>query len=271
MKVWYGELQTPDVKLSMKASKLLFSGKSKYQKIEIIENKTYGRVLFIDGTFQLTERDEFIYHEILAHVPLFSIENPQNVLIIGGGDGGLARECLKHKIKSVHLVEIDEMVVMLSKKYLPSLSSSFKDSRIKVTIEDGAKFIKETDEKFDAILIDSTDPVGPASALFTADFYRNAKRILKDGGIIGSQTGSPFLYPEHLKNAYFNMKNVFKHVNVYTAIVPTYPSGLWSFTFASDEEIKRRREVNIDTSYYNETIHDSKAVPQFVLKMLVNQ
>jgi spermidine synthase len=268
MKIWFGENQTNDVRLMVKASRVLFSGKSKYQKIDIIENPTYGKILFLDGTFQLTERDEYIYHEMLAHIPLFSISKPEEVLIIGGGDGGLARECLKHNIKKLKLVEIDEMVVELSKRYLPSLSSSFSDKRMDLLIGDGAEFISKTKEKFDVILIDSTDPVGPARALFTEEFYRNVKMALKNGGIVGSQTGSPFLFPEHIKNAYFNMKSVFKYVYVYVATVPTYPSSIWSFTFASDTEIKRRREIDIKTSYYNEKMHDCNVIPQFVIDML---
>ncbi|MGB9814694.1 MAG: polyamine aminopropyltransferase [Thermoplasmata archaeon] len=268
MKIWYGENQTQDVRLLLRASEVLFSGRSKYQRIDIIENKTYGRVMFIDGTFQLTERDEHIYHEMLAHIPLLSIQNPENILIIGGGDGGLARECLKHNVKKIKLVEIDEMVVDLSRKYLPSLSSSFNDRRLEVIIDDGARFVKETDEKFDAVLVDSTDPVGPASALFTEEFYSDVKKILKENGIIGSQTGSPFLYPDHLKNAYFNLKKVFKYIEVYVATVPTYPSAIWSFTFASDSYIRRIRDPNFKTYYYNAKIHDSRALPQFVMEML---
>ncbi|MEM2721946.1 MAG: spermidine synthase, partial [Thermoplasmata archaeon] len=147
MKTWYGEFQTKDVRLQVKAIKLLFSGKSKYQKIELVENATYGKVLFLDGTFQLTERDEFIYHEMLAHIPLFSLESPKEILIIGGGDGGLARECLKHKVENVHLVEIDEMVVEVSKKYLPTLSNSFNDKRLNLVIDDGSNFVKNTNMK----------------------------------------------------------------------------------------------------------------------------
>ncbi|MCG1666790.1 MAG: polyamine aminopropyltransferase [Thermoplasmata archaeon] len=268
MKTWYGEFQTKDVRLQVKAIKLLFSGKSKYQKIELVENATYGKVLFLDGTFQLTERDEFIYHEMLAHIPLFSLESPKEILIIGGGDGGLARECLKHKVENVHLVEIDEMVVEVSKKYLPTLSNSFNDKRLNLVIDDGSNFVKNTNMKFDVVLIDSTDPVGPASTLFTEEFYRNVKNILKPGGILGSQTGTPFLYPEHLKIAYNNMKKVFKYVSVYLATIPTYPSSLWSFTFASDNEIKRKRDSEFKTKYYNAKIHDNNLLPEFVKEII---
>ncbi len=264
MKEWYGELQTKDVRLEVRASKLLFSGKSKYQKIEVVENNTYGRVLFLDGTFQLTERDEFIYHEMLAHIALFSLENPKNILIIGGGDGGLARECLKHNPDEISLVEIDEMVVDISRKYLPTLSISFKDKRVKIVIDDGAEFVRKSEKKFDTVLVDSTDPVGPASVLFTEQFYRDVKKVLKEGGILGAQTGTPFLYPDHLSMAYSNLKKVFKYVDVYIATVPTYPSSIWSFTFASDEKIKRKRDQNFRTKYYNKEIHDNKVLPEFV-------
>jgi len=268
MKGWFGEFQTEDVMLSMKYTKNILHKKSKFQEIDIIENRTYGKVLFIDKTFQLTEKDEFIYHEMLAHIPLFSHENPEKVLIIGGGDGGLARECLRHNIKKIYLVEIDEDVVNISKEYLPGISSSFQDKRLKLFIDDGSEFIKNTDEKFDVVLVDSTDPVGPASVLFEKEFYKNVKNILNEYGIIGTQSGSPFLYPEHLKKAYFNMKNVFKFVDVYTATIPTYPGAIWSFTFASERKISRKRDVNIPTKYYTKEIHDCKCVPAFVNQLI---
>lgn len=267
---WFGEFQTQDVMLSMKYTKHIVHKKSKYQEIDLIENNTYGKILFIDKTFQLTEKDEFIYHEMLAHIPLFSIEKPETILIIGGGDGGLARECLKHNPNEIYLVEIDEEVVNISKEYLPKLSSSFNDKRVKIMIEDGAEFVKNTDKKFDAVLIDSTDPVGPASILFEKEFYENVKKILKKNGIVGTQSGSPFLYPEHLKKAYFNMKNVFKFVDVYTATVPTYPGAIWSFTFGSEEKIERKREINVETRYYNKNIHDFNCRPNFI-KEIINQ
>lgn len=270
MEKWFGELQTDDVMLSMKYSKHILHKKSRYQEIDLIENKTYGKVLFIDRTFQLTERDEFIYHEMLAHIALFSHEKPVNVLIIGGGDGGLARECLKHNIEKLYLVEIDEEVVNVSKDFLPGLSSSFNDSRLKLFIDDGAKFVKKVGEKFDVVLVDSTDPVGPASALFEEDFYKNIKNILSKNGIVGTQSGSPFLYPEHLKKAFFNMKKVFGYVDVYAATVPTYPGAIWSFTFASDEIISRKRNLNFKTEYYNEKLHDCNCRPNFI-NSIINQ
>ncbi|MDP8012001.1 MAG: polyamine aminopropyltransferase [Thermoplasmata archaeon] len=264
MENWFGEKQTDDVMLSMKYDRILFHKKSKYQMIDLIENKTYGKVLFIDNTFQLTERDEFIYHEMLAHIALFSIERPKKVLIIGGGDGGLARECLKHDIDDLKLVEIDEDVVNVSKKFLPSLSVSFNDSKMKIFIDDGAEFIKNSNEKFDAVLIDSTDPVGPAAVLFETEFYNNIKKILNNGGIVGTQSGSPFMFPEHLKKAYGNMRKIFNFVKVYTATIPTYPGAIWSFTFASNNDIIRKREVNVKTKYYNEKIHDCNCNPKFI-------
>ncbi|MGC8663798.1 MAG: polyamine aminopropyltransferase [Thermoplasmata archaeon] len=268
MENWFGEFQTRDVILSMKYNEHILHKRSKYQEIDIIDNITYGKVLFIDKTFQLTEKDEFIYHEMLAHIPLFSHKNPKNVLIIGGGDGGLARECLKHNIDELYLVEIDEEVINVSKKFLPGLSSSFKDKRLNLITDDGAEFVKRSEDKFDVVLIDSTDPVGPASVLFEENFYKNVKNILKKNGIVGTQSGSPFLYPEHIKKAYYNMKKVFNFVKVYTATVPTYPGAIWSFTFASESEILRKREVNFKTNYYNEKIHDCNCNPNFVNDIL---
>ena len=268
MEEWYGEKQTNDVMLSFKASKLLYSGKSKYQDIKIIENETYGRILLLDGTIQLTEKDEFIYHEVLAHIPLMSLNDPKKVLIIGGGDGGLAREVLKHNVTNVDLVEIDEQVVNLSKNYLPFVSSSFKDQRVKVHIKDGAEFVKSKKGKYDVILIDSTDPVGAASVLFTSEFYKNAKNLLKVNGILGSQTGSPFMFPEHFKMAYENMKIYFKTLKVYTAPIPTYPGTIWSFTFATNGDLKRKRSRNFRTLFYNEEYHDNNINPEFLKDLI---
>ncbi len=260
---WMGELQKDGVKLSVSVDKEIYSGKSKFQRIDVVENRTFGRVLFLDKTFQFTEKDEFIYHEMLAHIPLFSIENPENILIIGGGDGGLARECLKHNVKNIDLVEIDEEVIKISKKYFPTLNFSFKDERLKVMVEDGYEYLKGNNRKYDAILVDSTDPVGPAKILFSEEFYSLVFRRMSEKGIFATQSGSPFFYPEHLKMAYGNLKKFFKFVKVYTAFIPTYPSSIWSFTLASMNEIKRRRERNFETLYYNEEIHDHPYIPEF--------
>ncbi|MGC8692533.1 MAG: polyamine aminopropyltransferase [Thermoplasmata archaeon] len=268
MEEWYGEKQTNDVMISFKTSKIIYSGKSKYQDILLIENETYGRILMLDGTVQLTEKDEFIYHEILAHIPLMSLTEPKKVLIIGGGDGGLAREILKHSVSNVDIVEIDEEVVNISKKFLPFVSSSYSDRRLRLFIEDGAEFVKKSKGKYDAVLIDSTDPVGAAAVLFTEEFYRNIKNLLKKDGIIGSQTGSPFMYPGHLKMAYENMKTLFNTIKIYTAPVPTYPGAIWSFTFATNGDLKRKRTRNFRTMFYNEEYHDTNINPEFIKELV---
>ncbi len=265
---WIGEIQKEGVKLSISVDREIYRGRSRFQRIDVVENRTMGRVLFLDKTFQLTERDEFIYHEMLAHVPLFSIENPENVLIIGGGDGGLARECLKHNIKRLDLVEIDEKVIEISKKYFPTLNVSFNDKRMNVIVDDGYEYIKRVDKKYDAILVDSTDPVGPARVLFNEEFYSLVLKRLNENGIFATQSGSPFFYPEHLKMAYDNLKKIFRYVKVYTAFIPTYPSSFWSFTLASMNEIVRRRERNFETMYYNEDIHDHPYIPNFLKKLV---
>ncbi len=265
---WIGETQKDGVKLSISVDKEIYSGRSKFQRIDVVENRTFGRVLFLDRTFQLTEKDEFIYHEMLAHIPLFSVENPENVLIIGGGDGGLARECLKHDVKSVDLVEIDEEVIKISKEYFPTLNVAFKDKRLNVIVDDGYEYLKRNDKVYDAILVDSTDPVGPAKVLFSEEFYSLVFKNINAKGIFATQSGSPFFYPEHIKMAYYNLKKFFKFVKVYTAFIPTYPSSFWSFTLASMNEIIRRRERNFETLYYNEEMHDHPYIPNFMKKII---
>lgn len=237
MELWFTEKTNDSIGLSLLIKEHLYHKKSRYQTIDVLESVYYGRVLVIDKVVMLTEMDEFVYHEMLTHVPLQYMENPSSVLIIGGGDGGTAREVLKYKsIKRVVMVEIDEEVIETSKRFFPTLSSSFRDKRLEVCIEDGAKYVKETDERFDLIIVDSTDPVGPGEVLFSAGFYRDCSRLLESGGVLTAQTESPFdlRYRPVIQDIYRNLRSGFNIVRMYLGSIPTYPFGLWSFGFASN-------------------------------------
>jgi len=264
MEYWYSEMHTDNVKLGFRIKKEIAHVKSKYQEIHLLETYEYGKLLVIDGTVQMTERDEFIYHEMIVHPPMVTHPNPRNVLIIGGGDGGAAREALKHEPQEVHVVDIDEEVVKIARKYLPSVSSSYLDPRVKLHIEDGINFVKKN-RNFDVIIIDSTDPVGPAEPLFTHEFYEHMKNALKDGGVISQQCGTPIYHPEEVCRVEKLLKGLLNYVKIYLACIPTYPSGMWAFVMASDKPLKIRRKIDFKTKYYNDEIyHSSMVLPNFV-------
>ncbi len=266
MELWYDEMHTPNMRLGFRIKRELEHVRSKYQDIHVFETYDYGNLLVIDGTVQTTERDEFIYHEMIVHIPMLTHKDPKRVLIIGGGDGGAAREALKHNPEEVHVVDIDEKVVEVSKKYLPRISSAYEDKRIHLHIEDGLKFV-ENHGDFDVIIVDSTDPVGPAVGLFQEDFYRKVKKALKPHGVMAQQCGSPFYNPQEacqVKNA---LKKIFKNVRLYLAYIPTYPSGMWAFVVASDDEIVRKRDGSmLNTKYYNDSIYEAAMVLPNIVK-----
>ncbi|MEO1784397.1 polyamine aminopropyltransferase [Thermodesulfobium sp. 4217-1] len=255
---------------------ILFSSHSKYQKIEVFQTDSYGKILLMDGKVMLTERDEFVYHEMLTHVPLNLSDKIKDVLIIGGGDGGSARECQKHKnIKHIKQVEIDEMVVDVSKKFFPSLSSGFSDSRFDLCICDGINFVKQTSEKFDLVLVDSTDPIGPAVGLFEAEFFENIKKILNPDGILVFQLESPWCHLSFISDITNKLKKIFPIFKNYIAFIPTYPAGLWSFGFASlsVDPLKDHllNDPIKDLKYYTPEVHRASFVlPKFFGDSLKN-
>jgi len=264
---WFYESLFPSVKLGLKVKETLVSKKSAYQKINILDTYEFGKVLVLDGIVQTTEADEFIYHEMLTHLPMLSHSHPKRVLIIGGGDGGVLREVLKHPVKEVFLVEIDEKVIELSKTYLSAICrNSFADRRANIIIDDGVNFIKECKGKFDVTIIDSSDPIGPSKVLFSSKFYRDAFNALSNGeGIFAQQTGSPFLQREELPYVYKRLKKIFPFVATFLTAVPTYVGGFFSFVFASKgidplnihlaQLEKRYRKFKLKTRYYNPEIH----------------
>lgn len=232
---WFTEKHTPHCGLTWEYSERLYDAHSGIQRVEVLETLEYGRMLLLDGFVMLTQRDEFIYHEMIAHVPLFTHGAVRDVLIVGGGDGGTLRECLRHRdIRSVTLVEIDSTVIEVSRKYFPELSAGMDDPRAAILIGDGFDHLRETGQSYDAIIVDSIDPVGEAAKLFTAEFYQLVKQALRPGGVAAFQTESPFLNLHVLQNTIALLSNLFNHASPFLAHIPTYPSGFWSFAYASD-------------------------------------
>ena len=277
LELWVTETHDNSMRLGFRVEKTLFTGKSPYQKVDVVETAAHGVMLLNDGLIMLSQRDEFIYHEMIAHVPLFVHPAPRKVLVIGGGDGGSAREILKHEnVKEVVMVEIDEMVVDASKKFLPEVSFALDDPRLNILIEDGVKFAEKTKEKFDVVIVDSTDPVGPATSLFGKSFYENISRILNPGGILISQAESPFYGSKIQRMMLENQRPFFKRLHIYLFSNLTYPGGLWSFGFASKELCPVRdfnpekvKKANINMRYYNPEIHIAAfALPGFVSENL---
>ena len=279
MDLWFSELHTPYVKFSIQIDKQLHSEQTEFQRIDIFESKEFGRMMVLDGYVMLTEKDEFIYHEMIVHVPMAVHPNPKRVLIIGGGDGGTARELLRYKnVESVDLVEIDERVVDISRKYLPQTACSFDDERLHCYFEDGLKFIRHCNNEYDLIIVDSTDPFGPGEGLFTKEFYGNCYKALKEDGIMVNQHESPF-YDEDafaMQRAHQRIVKSFLISRVYQAHIPTYPSGHWLFGFASkkyhpvlDFDAKRWNALGLKTRYYNANLHNASfALPNYVEELM---
>ena len=225
---WFREVcaMWEGISLSLKVEKTLYSQKSCFQQIDVYETRTYGRMLVLDGIIQLTERDEFTYQEMMAHLPVMSHPDPKAVLVIGGGDGGILRELGRHKaIKTIDFCEIDEDVVRVAKQFLPSLACGFDDPRVNAYFEDGNAFIKERTGAYDVIIVDSSDPVGPGEVLFKKPFYQGLKEALKPGGIVSTQGESFFLHADYVENLITITRELFDHNAYATIIVPTYPGG----------------------------------------------
>lgn len=247
-------------------NRVLYRKKTEHQDLVIFETPFFGKVLALDGVIQTTERDNHVYHEMLAHVPILAHGSAREVLIVGGGDGGSLREVVKHPIERVTLVDIDSEVIELSKRYLPTLSDgAFDHQKAEVVISDGLAYLTGTDRRFDVIIVDSTDPVGPGEALFSEDFYAACKRRLTPGGIVVTQNGIPLLQPEELGGSYRKLSAHFADVSFYLAAVPTYAGGTMAFGWASDNEGLRRlsaadirpryEAVGLKTRYYSPEVH----------------
>lgn len=269
--LWLSEFSSDNLKLSLRLKGVIHSEQTKYQELLIADSYEYGRVLMLDGAFQLTERDEFCYSEMMAHVAICANAKPERVLIIGGGDGAVLREVLKHDcVKKCTLIDIDERVIDLSKKFMPNVSYALNDPRADVRCMDALKFIDETDEKFDVIIADSTDPVDFAAGLFRADFYAKIKNLLTETGMFTELTESPFTDRELMRQAISEMRKVFPIVKMCWGVVPTYPSGMWTYGVASmrDDPAEPVREISA-TRYYTREIHRAAfELPPFLKELI---
>lgn len=278
MEDWYDEVFDNHTRLGLRVKDRLYSAKSPFQKIEVIDTVGFGRVLVIDGVFMTSEYDEFLYHEMLAHPALTTAPAQQRVLVIGGGDGGTVREVLRHPgVQQCVMIEIDEQVVEASKQYLPSIGTAWDDPRLDLRFIDGIEYVKESDDaKYDVILLDGTDPVGPGAALFDISFYEGCKRMLKPAGVMALQSESPLLMMNVFASTQSKLRSVFNEVHPYLGPVPLYCTGTWSWTWCSDqgsplEPIPERQAAVVSgCKSYNEALHQAAfALPNYVRRALL--
>jgi spermidine synthase len=272
---WYDERFQDSSSIGYKITGHLHHSQSPFQAVDIYATSDFGNMLVLDGCIMLTEAHEFIYHELLVHIPMFSHPDPKRVLIIGGGDGGTVREVLLHDtLEQVDMVEIDEEVVTISRKYLPTLSNKLDDHRVNLIIQDAIEFVKGLSEVYDVVLVDSTDPIGPGEGLFSSAFYQDILRSLKPRGIVSVQSESPFGIKDEVATIQKKMRAIFPSVKLYWGPIPCYPHGTWSFTYCSKDgqEPTIRREsaasaFEMQAKYYNRQIHQSAFVlPNFMKK-----
>ena len=279
MAVWFNEKHAPGVQLSIRVKRQLASVESEFQRIDIYDSYELGRFLAIDGYIMLTEKDEFIYHEMITHVPMAVHPDPKSILVVGAGDGGVLRELAKYDtVAHIDLVEIDKEVVSMCKRHLPQTACGFDDPRLKIHYEDGVRFVRHCQDTYDVIIVDSTDPFGPGEGLFTMEFYGSCYKALKKDGILVNQHESPFYHKdaEAMQRAHKRIAACFGVCRVYQAHVPTYPSGHWLFGFASkqfhpykDLDAAKWNARGIQTNYYNTNLHQGAFyLPNYVEKLL---
>lgn len=281
MELWFSEPHTKNVKLSIRVNRQLYSGESEFQRIDVFESPEFGRFLTLDGYMMLTEKDEFIYHEMMVHVPMAVHPNVKNVLVIGAGDGGVVRELVRYDtIEHIDMVEIDPMVVQVCREYLPFTTTGLDDPRVSIRYEDGLKFVRRCEDAYDLIIVDSTDPFGPGEGLFTKEFYGSCYKALHADGIMVNQHESPF-YDEDvaaMQRTHARIVQSFPLSRLYQAHIPTYPSGHWLFGFASKKyhPLKNLREAEwnargLSCRYYTTTLHKGAFyLPAYVEEMLVD-
>lgn len=279
MDLWFSEMHTKNAKFSIRVNRQLVSLQSEFQRLDVFESPDFGRFLTLDGYMMLTEKDEFIYHEMIVHVPLAVHPNPERVLVIGAGDGGVVRELTRYdSVKTIDLVEIDREVVRICKEYLPFTASKLDDPRVNICYQDGLKFIRGCRDDYDIVIVDSTDPFGPGEGLFTKEFYGNCYKALREDGIMVNQHESPFYENDAIamQRAHKRIVESFPISKVYQAHIPTYPSGHWLFGFASkkyhpvrDMDAARWNALGLTTRYYNSELHvGSFALPNYVEELL---
>lgn len=275
---YYKEITPNGYGIAIKRGKTLFSEQSEFQKVEVFEtDSTLGRVLTLDDLMMTTEGDEWHYHEMIAHIPMMQHPCPETVLVIGGGDGGTVREVLKHKtVEKVVLCEIDGMVIDACKKYLPTIACELDNPKCEILVQDAIEYIKDKENMFDIVLIDSTDPMGPGEGLFTDEFYTNVKHSLKQGGIMVAQSESPFAQAESVQKMYIQLKKVFPVCSTYTSNIPTYPGGYWAWAFCSADvqplsyyADDREQDIVKTCKIYNKDYHYARfALPNYLKKLI---
>ena len=279
MEIWYSDEHTDNVKLSFRIDRQLFSASSDFQRIDVMESVDMGKILAVDGDLMLTEKDEFIYHEMITHVPMAVHPDVKKVLVIGGGDGGGVRELIKYDtVELIDVVEMDQLLVEVCRKYLPEIAGSLNDSRVTIYNEDGLRFIRSKTDAYDLIIIDSPNPFGPGEGLFTKEFYGNCYNALHDDGIMINQNESPFYEEEafQCQRMHKRILETFPICKVYQAHIPSYPSGHWLFGFAS-KKYHPLNDLNgvawklkeISTRYYEPRLHAGVfALPVYVEELL---
>lgn len=277
--LWYSEFHSETIKFSVQVEKQLLSKQSAFQRIDVFESKELGRFFTLDGYIMITEKDEFIYHDMIVHVPMHVNPNIKKVLVIGAGDGGTVRElCRYPSIEHIDMVEIDELVVQVCEEYFPTSANKLRDPRVSLYFEDGLKFVAQKKNEYDLIIVDSTDPFGPGEGLFTRSFYQDCYSSLNEEGILVNQHESPFYdhYKKNMQRAHKRIVESFPIAQVYQAFIPTYASGHWLFGFASKKydpilDFKKDawESLKLNTKYYNDKIHiASFALPNYVIDLL---
>jgi len=274
LEVWFTEDQTENLRISCRVKEVLFSGQSPFQQVAVLDTVEFGRMLVLDNIIQTNVKDEFVYHEMISHVGLNTLPNPEKVLVIGGGDGGTVREIVKHdRVKQVVLVEIDQMVIDVAKKFLPELSAGFGDPRVQILVEDGIKHVKENKNAYDMIIVDSTDPIGPAVGLFSEEFYRDIYESLREDGLFVAQTESPFFNRELIARITATINEIFPVTRLFQAVVSTYPGGYWTFTMGSKKYDPLAVDIDklpkLDTKWYSPEIHRAAFTLQPFVKELL--
>ena len=276
-RLWFTETLHGNIRSSYEIAEVLFDSATPHQRLIVADSLRFGRMVALDGATQLTMADEPAYHEMLAHVPILAHGKVEDVLIIGGGDGGMAEEVLKHSgVRRLVMVEIDAGVIDFAKAHLGDLHRGcFDDPRVELVIADGKYYAATARDRFDFAIVDSTDPVGPGEVLFTREFYGDCKRLLKPGGVLVTQNGVPFLQPDELRNTVFNFAQLFADAGCYLTVVPTYVGGFMALGWGTDEkslrgvslaELKLRFEAaGLATRYYTPEVHQAAfALPRFI-------
>ena len=279
MELWFSEFHAPDVKHSIRVDRHLYSKKSDYQQIDIFDTPEFGRVLALDGNVMLTERDEFIYDEMITHVPMAVHPDIRDVLVIGAGDGGVVKELTRYdSVQRIDLVEMDSQVIDACRTYLPENACRLDDQRVHIYFDNALRFIRRCKNEYDLIIVDSTDPFGPSEGYFTREFYGICYNALRDDGIMVNQHGSPFYKhdADEMQRCHKRIVSTFPISRVYQAHIPTYAAGYWLFGFASkkyhpidDFNAEKWRSLNLDTKYYTTRLHiGAFYLPAFLEKML---